>query len=298
MLRLSRRWVQGILGIIWFIDGILQLKPQMFTHQFISQVLLPTAQGQPLGIGQSITWAANFVAPHIAVYNFIFAAVQLFLGVMLIFNWWVKGTLVVSFVWTAIVWWFSEGFGMLLTGQATFLTGAPGAVLLYGLIGIIVWPQNNTQDKGTPLSTRMADTARYMLAALWVVGGLLQLQPAFLTQGGLNGAFAVDAFNHMAAAQPLLMDLLFAALMWVAGILLLMPRQNRARLTGYWLSIVLALFIWWAGEAFGLMFSPLGTDPNSGPLLVLLTFGVWNKMADKMQLNDNGLKQLRHHTAH
>ena len=270
MKSISRRWLQTFLGIIWFLDGILQLKPQMFTSQFVSQVLLPTAQGQPFWIGQTITWAANIVAAHIFVYNFIFAAIQLFLGLMLILNRWVKGTLVISFIWTVIVWWFSEGFGMLLTGQATFLTGAPGAVLLYGLIGIIIWPGNDNKATNGLLSQKWVDVTRYSLAILWILGGLLQLQPAFLIRDEMNGAFSVDAFNHIAAAHPLLVTLTFAVLMWVAGIMLLIKNSSKAFLTGFWLSVALSLFIWWAGEGFGQMFSPLGTDPNSGPLFILL----------------------------
>lgn len=284
MVRISRRWLQTILGIIWFVDGLLQLKPQMFSSQFISQVLLPSAQGQPQWLGHLITWSASLVAPHILVYNFIFAGIQLFLGMMLIFNWWVKGTIIVSLVWTAVVWVLSEGLGMLFTGQATFLTGAPGAVLLYGLIGLIVWPAEDKERTSQPLSSKRAEVARYSLAILWLLGGVLQLQPTFLTQGGLNGAFTVDVFNHMAAAHPALVNWLFAGLMLVTGILLLFKNSNVALTTGFCLSIIMALFIWWAGEGFGQMLTPLGTDPNSGPLLVLLTLGVQSTtlMRDKV----------------
>ena len=293
MWNLSRRWLQIILGIIWFVDGILQLKPQVFSAQFISQVLLPTAQGQTLGVGHAITWAANMVAPHIFIYNFIFAGIQLFLGIMLIINRWVKGTLIVSFIWTAIVWLFSEGLGMMITGQATFLTGAPGAVFLYGLIGIIVWPGNEDNELNGVLSKKWSKFSRYSLAVLWIIGGLLQLQPAFLTQGGLNGAFSVDAFNHMAAASPVLMNLIIAILMWVAGIGLLFKNEKVSNV-GFWLSVILALFIWWAGEGFGQMLSPLGTDPNSGPLLILLALCGQSLSRHEHKVDKNELKILQH----
>lgn len=269
MWSISRRWLQTILGIIWFLDGILQLKPQMFGSQFINQVLLPTAQGQPLGIGHAITWSANVVAPHLFFYNFLFAGIQLFLGIMLMINRWVKGTLVISFIWAGIVWLFSEGLGMLFTGQATFLTGAPGAVFLYGLIGIIVWPGHEDKEFHSHLSSKWSNVSRYSLAVLWFVGGLLQLQPTFLTQGGLNGVFSIDAFNHMAAANPVMMNLILIIFMWASGILLLIRNEKWIH-SGFWLSVIIALFIWWVGEGFGQMLSPLGTDPNSGPLLVLL----------------------------
>ncbi len=280
MWNVSRRWLQTILGIIWFIDGILQLKPQMFTSQFISQVLLPAAQGQPFWIGHTITWAANVVAPHIFFYNIIFAAIQLFLGLLLILNRWVKGTLIISFIWTVIVWWFSEGFGMLLTGQATFLTGAPGAVFLYGLIGIMIWPRDEEAEITGRLHQKWSEVARYSLAILWIIGGLLQLQSVFLTQSGMNGLFSLDVFNRWAAIHPVLVTLLFAILMWVTGILLLIKSHQKIILVGFWLSLVLAFFIWWAGEGFGQILSPLGTDLNSGPLFIVLALCIKPKRVD------------------
>ncbi len=47
----------------------------------------------------------------------------------------------VSFAWVLGIWVIGEGLGMLLTGNATALTGAPGSVLLYGLIGLMAWPR-------------------------------------------------------------------------------------------------------------------------------------------------------------
>jgi hypothetical protein len=46
----------------------------------------------------------------------------------------VKAALIISFGWILGVWAVGEGFGLLLTGSASPLTGALGAVLLYG------WP--------------------------------------------------------------------------------------------------------------------------------------------------------------
>jgi hypothetical protein len=48
--------------------------------------------------------------------------------------------LALSFAWALIVWWFGEAFGMLFMTMASPLTGAPGAVLLYGIIDLLVWP--------------------------------------------------------------------------------------------------------------------------------------------------------------
>ena len=73
---------------------------------------------------------------------------------------------------------------MLFTGTASVLTGAPGAVLLYPLLGLAVIPrqQSTTASEGAPrkagddglLSRRLL---RYILAGFWCFAALLQLQP-------------------------------------------------------------------------------------------------------------------------
>ena len=43
---------------------------------------------------------------------------------------------------------FGEGLGMVLTGSATALTGAPGSVFMYGLIGLMAWPTVRDRRRG------------------------------------------------------------------------------------------------------------------------------------------------------
>ena len=90
-----------------------------------------------------------------------------------------------SFAWVLAVWWFGEAFGMMFMAttpmggipMASALTGAPGAVLLYALIGAIVWPNDRP---GGLLGVR---GARIAWAALWLVMAWLWLVEA----GGANG---------------------------------------------------------------------------------------------------------------
>lgn len=263
---MTRRTIQTILGIIWFIDGLLQLKPQMFTKAFVEQVVLPTAGGQPSWIAQSITWAAHRVEPHIGIYNFIFAAIQLLIGLGLMFNIQVKTTLAVSFIWTLIVWWFSEGFGQLLTGQALLLMGAPGAVLLYGLIGWSIWPRATDAHLG--ISDGGKHIARWSLGLLWIVGAILQFQPPYLAPKGIGGMLTVDWVANLVGNHGVLFSVILAAIEVVIGLGVLINRRVRPFM---WASVILSLIFWWVGQSFGQMFTPLGTDPNAGPLFVLLT---------------------------
>ena len=55
--RVCARTIQIGLGIIWLIDGLLQLQPKMFGTDFANSVILPTAQGQPgVDPAPSRTW--------------------------------------------------------------------------------------------------------------------------------------------------------------------------------------------------------------------------------------------------
>lgn len=264
----SRRTIQALLGVIWFIAGLLQLKPQMFTKAFVEQIILPTAQGQPGWIASSITWAAHVIAPHIGIYNVLFAAIQLLIGLALIFNMMVKFTLVISFIWTVMVWWLAEGFGQLLTGQSLLLTGAPGAVLLYGLIGWAIWPREDSNAQQGAVSNQGVRFARWSLGILWILGAILQLQPAYLAPKGFSGAFSADWMASQIGSNGALLSIIMAIIELIIGVGLLMNRRVRPFM---WASIILSFLFWWVGQSFGQMTNPLGTDPNAGPLFILLT---------------------------
>ena len=52
--------------------------------------------------------------------------------------------MIASIVWAFIVWFGGEGMSMLFTGTASILSGAPGAVLLYPLLGFTVYPRKKS----------------------------------------------------------------------------------------------------------------------------------------------------------
>ena len=52
----------------------------------------------------------------------------------------VKPALAASVAWALAVWWLGEGLGGLLAGTASPVNGAPGAVLLYALLAVLLWP--------------------------------------------------------------------------------------------------------------------------------------------------------------
>ena len=109
-----RRWLQLGLAAIWVFDGLLQCQTYMFTKDFATQILAPTADGNPGWIAASIHWSADIVAADPVLTNAAFATLQLAIGLAIAWRRSLKVGLAVSIVWSLLVWWFGEGLGGLL----------------------------------------------------------------------------------------------------------------------------------------------------------------------------------------
>src|SRR5215831_7044091 len=127
---LSRRGLQRVLGVIWLIDGLLQLQPQMFTMNMVNGVMKPILEGQPGPVEPVLQFIINMTTQHLTAVNLLIVVVQILLGLGFTFlsDRWVKQLIVASFIWALIVWFGGEGMSMLFTGTSSALTGAPGAV--------------------------------------------------------------------------------------------------------------------------------------------------------------------------
>ena len=265
----SRRTMQIALGFVWLIDGVLQLKPEMFTRAFIQQVILPVSQSQFAWIAHPIVLFAHWITPSIHAWDWAFALVQIALGLALILNILPRFALTLSFVWVLIVWWFGEGFGQLLTGQALTLTGAPGAVLLYGLIGITVWPNAMNSRRWREQGLQFA---RWSLATLWFLGAILQFQPTYLSPHGLTAAILPNWLAHSVGNHGFMVSFMLGIVQFGLAVWIASGKRLRMGLT---FSMVLAFLFWWLGQGFGQIFTPLATDFNSGLLYILLALCVW-----------------------
>ena len=135
----TRRCLQTALGILWLLDGLLQLQPFMYSAGFPA-VLRANAAGQAGWLHASLIWGANLAQGHLTLFDTAFATIQVLIGLSLLYRPTVRLAILVSCGWAVVVWWFGEAFGMLLMTMAAPLTGAPGAVILYALIGLVVWP--------------------------------------------------------------------------------------------------------------------------------------------------------------
>jgi hypothetical protein len=154
----QRRKLQLALAALWLLDGVLQFQPFMFGRGF-PQMLAASAPGNPALLASPISWSAALITHHLVVLNAVFATVQVALGLGIALRPTLKITLAASVAWSLSVWWLGEGFGGLLAGTATPLTGAPGAVLLYALLAVLLWPADRPPAARAPADHAFADGA-------------------------------------------------------------------------------------------------------------------------------------------
>ena len=130
---IGRRVLRIGFGLLWLLDGILQAQPQM-AGGLPSQVIEPTAQSSP-GWVQSLVNAGGTVwSDHPIQLAAASVWVQAGIGLWLLVavrGRWSRAAGLASVAWGLGVWIFGESFGGIFAPGLSWLSGAPGAVLLY-----------------------------------------------------------------------------------------------------------------------------------------------------------------------
>jgi hypothetical protein len=289
-----RRKLQLALGVLWLLDGILQFQPSMFTKSF-PQMLAESAQGNPAVIASPITWSGNIIGHHVVVLNAVFATIQLALGLGIAWRPTVKLALGASVAWSLGVWWFGEGLGGVLAGTASPVNGAPGGVILYALLAVLLWPADRPAGQAAGCPAGQGAAAPFVAAqavgrrtaqALWLVlwGSLayFALTPASRAPQAISGMIsqmapgepawlawidthAATALNH----HGLTASIVLAAICAVVAVGIYRPTR-----TIIVLALVTAVALALA-QGLGGIFTGGATDPDSGPLLALLALAFW-----------------------
>jgi hypothetical protein len=248
---------------------------------------MPAIMGNPAAVASPAMWVTRLIAHDVAAWNTAFALIQVAIAAGLLWRPAVKAALAGSIIWSLGIWWVGEGLGGVLTGTATPVTGAPGAVILYALAAVLVWPARSGPGRGgiaaaSPLGSRWARAAWLVL---WGSFGYLVLQPAVRAPRALHDALAghaagepgwLAALDRGAAAATgsygLAISLVLAAgcILIAAGICF--PATARPALV---LAALAGLGCWVVGENFGGILTGTATDPNTGPVLVLLAAAYW-----------------------
>jgi len=288
----ATRTVQTALGLIWVLDGALQFQSFMYGKGFI-QLLQGVTGGQPGWVASSVNQGAATMQSHQAIFNTGAGLLQLAIGLGILYKRTTKPAILVSFAWALVVWWFGEAFGMMFMAStpmggapmASALTGAPGAVLLYGLIGAIAWPN------GRPGGLLGVRGTRLTWAALWLVMAWLWLVEA----GGANGIYnAINAapsgmswlssmqngFASAAKGNGVVIAWILAAASAVIGVGVAIGWRPKQLLL---VAVALNILYWLVGQGFGGIFQGGATDPNAGPLFCLLAYALYSLVPYRLE---------------
>jgi len=273
-MRMTRRHLRLSLAVLWLLDGALQCQPRMFTRDFSQSILAPASRGLPSALAAPLHLLAAVVAAHPALMNAGFAIIQIALGAGLLTRRFTRIALGASIAWALMVWAAGEGFGGITTG-ATMLVGAPGAALLYAVLAVMAWPSSSREEE------RPSWWAPAAWSSLWLVGAGLQLvagndssmsltmalraagtsAPRWIAR--IDQSLATTHLPRWTPAVVIALDVLVA--MWA-----LVPGWTRH--VSLALGTVFALAQWLLVQGLGDLTSGQSTDPNCGPLIVLLAW--------------------------
>jgi hypothetical protein len=167
---------------------MLQLQHQMFSSAFADNVIRAAASGQPLLVAGPINFALKIILLHPAIFDAGAAAIQLALGLLILWPRTTKLGLKSSVAWGLVVWYMGEGLGGLLSGHASLWMGAPGAALVYVILALAVMPNK---------SKRPAYWLPLVWSAIWIGGAIYQLLPGQNTTGSLS-----SMINGMTTGAP------------------------------------------------------------------------------------------------
>jgi hypothetical protein len=269
-----KRVIAKCLGAFWILDGLLQFQPAMFGQDFVTNVLVPNLSAQPHWLYDIVNAGISLWNLNPALNNLGVGSLQIAIGLLLLFplnDTRFKIGAWISIVWGVVVWFCGEGAGLLLTGVASFYTGAPGAVLLYVVLAALLLVPGKIR------LNRLPQIAGWM----FIGGALLQLQSAFWTVDGAQGTamaammepvHVLNAFpilvSNLLGVDPVVSNIILTALLFVFGIAIL---WKPSRATGI-VTLVFLFFVWWIGQDFGMLSTfPTGTatDPQAVPILAL-----------------------------
>ena len=282
----ARRIIRIGFGLLWILDGLLQVQPSM-------PLGLPSGVIQPAAVG-SPDWVQHLVNSGVTIWNNhpIEAAaatvwIQVGLGLWLLVaprGRWSRLGGIAGAGWGLLVWAFGEAFGGLLVPGASWLFGAPGAVLFYVVAGVLV-----ALDERAFETPRLGRMVLRIGGAFVVAMAVLQAWPGRGFWQGRGGSLAtmvrqmsstpqpsifsswLRSFGSLVDAHGWAVNFFVVVVLAVTGVLMMSGtrRLARAGLAGL---VVLGLADWVLVQDFG-FFGGLGTDPNSIVPMVLIFIG-------------------------
>ena len=276
------RFLGRSFGILWVIDGLFQLRPNM-PGGFVSNVAQPATTGLPSPL-------ASFVEVILRIWNaqptkvdLIAAFLQISIGIGYLTLRRGAARRVLGYItvaWSVVVLIGGNGFGILYAG-ASFLTGAPSAVVIYGFVAIVILMAERGRD--AVLRDRLYEG---FISVFLLIGAVLQALPYegyWATHGisTMTGAMAtanqphfissvIASFTNFANSSPVAANALLVFLP-LLGAFAIFLRPIRKVSVG--IVVAVAFSAWWLGQDFGI-FSSTATDFNTGLPLILVALSL------------------------
>jgi cytochrome oxidase Cu insertion factor (SCO1/SenC/PrrC family) len=287
----GRRLLRVGFGLLWILDGILQAQPKM-AGGLAAQVIEPIAAAAPAWVQHVVNWGGTIWSFHPIQAGAASVWIQVGIGGWLLVaksGPWSRLAGLAAMAWGLVVWGFGESFGGIFAPGLSWLTGAPGAVLLYVVAGALTaLPED---------AWRSPRLGRLLLGGigLFFIGmAVLQAWPGrgFWpgTIGGKPGTLAgmvqqmsatpqphllsavLTRFGSFAASNGFVVNLVAVIALAAMGTIFI---TGRPRLVRYavWFGLVFCLADWVLVEDLGFL-GGLGTDPNSMiPWILLFSAG-------------------------
>jgi hypothetical protein len=280
-------------GNLWLFDGILQAQPRMPVG-LPSQGIEPAAASSPAWVQHLVNWSGTSWSYHPVQMAAAAVWIQVGIGLWLLVA--PRGTLsrlagLASVGWGLVVWVFGESLGAILAPGLSWLTGAPGAALLYVVAGaLLALPER---------AWRSPRLGQFMLGGLglFLIGmAVLQAWPGRgfwqgLSPHGQMGTLPAMTYAMSATPQPAVLsgwvlsftsfedthgfavNLFYVVALAVIGAVFLSallpgrrPRLIQAAVLGFG---ALCLATWVLVQDIGFL-GGTGTDPNSMIPFILL----------------------------
>src|SRR5690348_14707589 len=136
----GRRLLRTGFGVLWIFDGLLQAQPKM-AGGLATQVIEPVAASSPGWVQHLVNWGGTVWSYHPVQAGAASVWIQVGIGTWLIAaarGPWSRLAGAASLAWGLIVWVFGESCGGIFAPGLSWLTGAPGGVLLYVAAGALI----------------------------------------------------------------------------------------------------------------------------------------------------------------
>jgi cytochrome oxidase Cu insertion factor (SCO1/SenC/PrrC family) len=261
-------------GLLWVIDGLLQAQPAMVG--LATQVIRPESAGSPAWVRSIVDWGAASWTFHPVQAAAAAVWIQLGIGVWMLAvrrGRWSQAAGLAGVAWGLVVWVFGEAFGSVFAPGLSFLTGAPGAALLYVVAGALIALPARAWASARLGRWLLAGSGVFLIAMAvlqaWPGRGFWSgNSPLAGMIGEMSGtpqprplASLVENFGRVVAAHGFAVNLIAVIVLAASGLGLLSarPRLVRAALL---VTVALCAVDWVLVQDTG-VFGGLGTDPNS-----------------------------------